>query len=425
MAMDVPRNPSFKRNRLIKRITYVVLGLIAATGITLGVTRLQPAAPTVEWSTIWPDRVHQGPMIRDVRGTGTLVPIDMMYIPAESAGRVERIFIRPGTPVSGDSVILSLNNPELQNDAVTAEYNLKQAEAAYTDLKVQLQSTSFDKQAAAAQVDSDYRQAKLKADRDQKLSEAGLIPDVDLKLSTTQAEELAQRDDIEKQRLKIIDQSAKAQLDAQQVKIDQLKALYALKQEEVAKLNVRAGVAGVLEALPVEVGQQVAAGATLAQVTQPSRLKAQLKITETDAKYVLNGQKASIDTHSESGNGIIPGHVIRIDPAAVNGSVLVDVGLDAPLPQGARPDQSVDGTIELEHLASVLQVGRPTVGQPNTTISLFKISPDQKTGSRVTVRLGRASVNSIEVLSGLQAGDQVVLSDMNNWDKYDRIRFNH
>lgn len=419
--MDVPRNPSFKRKRLIKRGIFIGLAALAIPAITFGVLRLQPAAPSVDWGTIWPDTVHRGPMIRQVRGIGTLTPIEVMFIPAENLGRVERIFIRPGTPVKADSVILSLSNPELQNDAVAAEYNLKQAQAAFTDLKVQLQSQTFDKQAAAAQVGSDYRQAKLKADRDQKLADAGLIPDVDLKLSRTQADELAQRDGIEQQRLKIINESVKAQLDAQKVKIEQLQALYELKKKEVDALNVRAGVDGVLVDLPVEVGQQVAAGTVLAKVTQPSRLKAQLKITETEAKDVMRDQKAEIDTH----NGVIPGHVIRIDPAAVNGTVLVDVGLDGSLPQGARPDQSVDGTVELERLADVLQVGRPTAGQPNTTISLFKISPDQKTAVRVTVKLGRASVNSIEVLDGLKPGDQVVLSDMNQWDKYDRIRFTH
>jgi multidrug efflux pump subunit AcrA (membrane-fusion protein) len=219
----------------------------------------------------------------------------------------------------------------------------------------------------------------------------------------------------------IIDSSVKAQLDAQDVKIQQLRALYELKKREVDQLNVRAGTPGVLVDLPVEVGQQIAAGAVLAKVTQPSKLKAQVKITETEAKDVLIGQKATIDPH----NGVIPGHVIRIDPAAVNGSVLVDVALDGELPQGSRPDQSVDGTVELEHLADVLQVGRPTIGQPNSTVTLFKITPDQKYATRTTVKLGRASVNTIEVLDGLRVGDQVVLSDMSQWDSHDRIRFNH
>lgn len=419
--MDVPRNPSHKRNKLIKRIILGSLAVVAVSGITYAAYHLQPAAPTVEWGTIWPDTVKRGPMIVQVRGIGTLVPLEVLFIPAESAGRVERIFIRPGTLVNADSVILTLTNPELLNDAMAAEFNLKQAQAAYTDLKVQLQSQGFDKEAAASQVNSDYRQAKLKADRDQKLADAGLLPDVELKLSIAQAEELAEKDALEQKRMKIIDSSVKAQLDAQTVKIEQLQALYELKKKEVDRLNVRAGTPGVLVDLPVEVGQQIAAGAVLAKVTQPSKLKAQIKITETEAKDVLVGQKASIDTH----NGVIPGHVIRIDPAAVNGSVLVDVALDGELPQGARPDQSVDGTVELEHLADVLQVGRPTIGQPHSTVTLFKITPDEKYATRTTVKLGLASVNTIQVLDGLKVGDMVVLSDMNQWDSHDRIRFNH
>jgi len=417
--MDVPRGEAHKRKRLIKRIILAAIVVVTIPAITFAVLRLQPAAPEVDGSSVWPGTVRRGPMIVQVRGLGTLVPIEVLFIPSRNDGRVDKIFIRPGTPVKADSVILTLSNPELLNDQVDAEYTLKQAEAGYTDLRVQLQSQGFDKQAAAAQVSSDYRQAKLKADRDKKLSEAGLIPDVDLKLSTTQAEELAERDAIEQKRLKIINESVQAQLDAQKVKIEQYKAQYELKKQEVAQLNVRAGADGVLVDLPnIEVGQQVTAGTVLAKVTQPKKLKAQLKITETEAKDILMGQKASIDTH----NGVIPGHVIRIDPAAVNGTVTVDVGLDGDLPQGARPDQSVDGTVELEHLADVVYVDRPTVGQPHSTVTLFKYSPDGKYAARTTVKLGLASVNTIEVLGGLQVGDRVILSDMSQWDSHDRIR---
>ncbi len=402
-------------------IAWALLGCLALGVATAALIRLPAASPTVEWSVIWPGTVKRGPMIRQVHGIGTLTPIEVLFIPARNDGRVEKIFIRPGTPVKADSVILKLTNPELESEAVDTEYALKQEQAAFTNLRVQLQSTGFDKQAAAAQVNSDYRQAQLKADRDTKLSAAGLIPEVDLKLSTTQAEELKQRDGIEQKRLGIIDQSVQAQLDAEKVKIEQLRAQHELKQQEVAQLSVRAGAPGVLVDLPVEVGQQISAGAVLAKVTQPSKLKASLKITETEAKDILIGQPASIDTH----NGLIAGHVIRIDPAAVNGSVMVDVGLEGELPQGARPDQSVDGTVELEHLSDVVYVERPTTGNPNTTVTLFKISPDQKYGTRATVKLGRASVNTIEVLGGLNVGDQVVLSDMTQWDSHDRIRFNH
>lgn len=421
MAMDVPRSPSHKRKRLIRRVIFIALACIAAVGVTFGVMRLQPAAPTVEWSVIWPGTVKRGPMIRQVHGPGTLVPIDILFIPARSDGRVDKIFIRPGTQVKADSVILTLSNPELLNAELTADYSLKEAQAAYTDLRVQLQSQGFDKQAVAAQVNSDYVQAQIKADRDSKLASAGLIPEVDLKLSTTQAAELKERNGIEEKRLKIISESVQAQLDAQKVKIDQLKAEYELKKQEVELLNVRAGAAGVLQELPVEVGQQITSGAVLAKVTQPSRLKASFNITETEARDIIAGQEATVDTH----NGVIPGHVIRIDPAAKNGSVTVDVALDGPLPQGSRPDQSVDGTVELEHLADVLYVDKPTNGQPNTTMTLFKITPDQKYATRTTVKFGRASVNSIELLGGLQVGDQVVLSDMAQYETKDRIRFAH
>ncbi len=419
--MDIQRDPSHKRNRRIRLIVFGALGLAALAAGATALVRLPAAVPSVEWSVIWPGTVKRGPMIRQVHGIGTLTPIEVLFIPARNDGRVDKIFIRPGTPVKADSVILKLTNPELENESIDSEYSLKQEQAAFTNLRVQLQSQGFDKQAAAAQVNSDYRQAQLKADRDTRLSAAGLIPEVDLKLSTTQAAELKERDSIEQKRLGIIQESVQAQLDAERVKIEQLKAQHELKQQEVAQLNVRAGAPGVLVDLPVEVGQQISAGTVLAKVTQPSKLKASLKITETEARDILIGQPASIDTH----NGLIAGHVIRIDPAAVNGSVTVDVGLDGQLPHGARPDQSVDGTVELEHLADVVYVDRPTIGQPNSTVTLFKVSPDQKYGTRATVKLGRASVNTIEVLGGLQVGDQVVLSDMAQWDSHDRIRFNH
>jgi HlyD family secretion protein len=418
--MDVPRSPAFKRKKLIRRIVIGVVIALAVPAITWGVLRLQPAAFAVDANSVVIETVKHGPMVRQVRGLGTLVPLEVLFIPALNAGRVERIFIRPGTPVKADTVILQLSNPELLNEAVTAEFNLKAAEAGYTDLRVQLQSQGFDKQAAAAQVNSDFRQAKLKADRDKKLSDAGLIPDVDLKLSTTQAEELAERDAIEQKRLKIIDESVQAQLDAKKVNINQLRALFELKKHEVDQLNVRAGVAGVLVDLPVEVGQQIAAGAVLAKVTQPNRLKAQLKITETEAKDIITGQQASIDTH----NGVIAGKVIRIDPAAVNGTVTVDVGLTEELPPGARPDLSVDGTVELERLNDVVYVGRPTNGQPNSTSTLFKVTPDGKYASRVTVKFGKASVSTIEVVDGLKIGDRVIISDQTTWGDHDRIRLN-
>jgi HlyD family secretion protein len=309
-----------------------------------------------------------------------------------------------------------------------AEFDLKQAEAGYTDLDVTLQSVKFDKQAAAAQVTSDYQQAKIKADRDKQLADLGLIPSLDFRLSVAQAHQLEYRNQIEEKRLGIIDRSAEAQLSAQGVKIEQLRAIYELKKQQVDQLSVRAGVAGMLQqvgsatpaAPALEVGQNVVAGSILAKIAQQDRLKAQVKVTETEAKDIALGQPASIDTR----NGLIPGKVIRIDPGAVNGTVLVDVALAGPLPPGARPDLSVDGMIDIEHLGNVLSIARPTVGQPNSTVTLFRLDPDGKTASRITVKLGRASVNAIEILDGLHVGDKVILSDMSAQDSHDRIRLN-
>ena len=420
MAMDVPRSAAHKRQKLIRRIGIGVATVIGIVAITFGVMTLKPAAFAVDANSVYSEVVKRGPMVRQVRGLGTLVPIEVLFIPALNAGRVDRIFIRPGTPVNANSVILRLSNPALQNQAVGAEFDLKAAEATYIDLRVKLQSEGFDKKAAAAKVNSEYRQAKLKADRDGKLAEAGLIPEVDLKLSNTQATVLAEQDEIEKQRLKIIDESVQAQLDAQKVKIEQLKALYELKKQEVGQLDVTAGTPGVLVDLPVEVGQQIAAGAVLAKVTQPNKLKAQLKITETEARDIIIGQSASVDTH----NGIIPGKVIRIDPAAVNGTVTVDVALEGELPLGARPDLSVDGTVEQERLTDILFVGRPANAQPSATTTLFRITPDGKYANRVPVKFGRASVTTIEVLGGLQVGDRIITTEPSQLGDHDRIRLN-
>jgi HlyD family secretion protein len=411
-------------------ITSVVL-LAAAGGIAYGVMHLQPALPSVEAGTVWPDTVKRGPMLRQVHGLGSLVPDEVNWISAETDGRVEKINILPGTTVNPGTVIMELSNPTLTEAMVGAEFDLKQAEANLADLNVTLQSTTFDKQAAAAQVNADYNDAKLNADKDQQLAKLGLIPDLDVRLSQSKADNLQFRSDLEKKRLGIISEQTKAQLDAQKVKIEQLKAVYELKKQQVDRLHVRAGVTGVLQQLgnassaagtapPLEAGQNVTAGSILAKVAQQDRLKAQVKITETEAKDIAIGQPASIDTR----NGVIPGKVTRIDPAAVNGSVLVDVALTGALPAGARPDLSVDGTIDIERLADVVYVGRPTVGQPHTTATMFRYDSDGKTATRVTVKLGRASVSTIEVLEGLKVGDKVILSDMSAMDSHDRIRLN-
>jgi HlyD family secretion protein len=428
--MDVQRT-GVKKRKMIRWVVIAVIVLGAAGGISYGVYHLEPALPTVEAGTVWPDTVKRGPMLRQVHGLGSLVPEQVVWISAVTDGRVEKINILPGSIVKPDTVIMELSNPTLTEAMVGAEFDLKQAQANMADLNVTLQSTTFDKQAAAAQVTADYNDAKLAADRDQQLAKLGLIPDLDVKLSQNKAQQLDYRNELEKKRLGIISQSVEAQLAAQRVKIDQLKAVYELKKQQVDQLRVRAGVTGVLQQLggatsaagtapPLEAGQNVTAGSILAKVAQQDKLKAQVKITETEAKDVAVGQPASIDTR----NGIIPGHVTRIDPAAVNGTVLVDVKLEGALPAGARPDLSVDGTIDIERLADVVYVGRPTVGQPHSTVTMFRYDPDGKTASRVTVKLGRASVSTIEVLEGLKVGDKVILSDMSAQDSHDRIRLN-
>lgn len=404
------------------RIVLGVAGVAALVGVTLGIGRLKPAAPTVERSTVWIDAVKRGPMNRDVRGLGTLVPEETLLIPAITDGRVEQILIRPGTEVAPDSVILVLTNPELQTAALTSEYALKTAEAEYANLKVTLDKLALDQRAAAAQVSAEFHAARLKADRDAQLATEGLVPSVDAEISKVNARELGVRYDIEQKRTAMHAEAAAAQLAAAKVKMDQARAEYQLKLHQVEQLKVRAGTRGMLQALPtpVEVGQQVTAGTALAKVAQPWKLKAELKIAETQAKDVALGQPATIDTR----NGVVEGRVVRIDPAVLNGTVTVDVRLEGPLPQGARPDLSVDGTIRLEHLPDVVYVGRPVFGQPESTVTLFRLEPDGKHASRVEVKLGRSSVNSIEIREGLRVGDQVVLSDMSAWDNYDRIRLN-
>ena len=417
--MDIPR-PAAARRKLIRRIVYGTLVLVAVPLITMGLSRLKPAAPTVERATAWVDTVQRGPMLRQVRGLGTLVPEDVRWIPAANEGRVERIWILPGTTVKADSLLLELSNPEMELSALDAEFQLKAAEAGLIDLRVRLESQRLDQQAAAARVQADYNQARLRADANEQLAKDGLLPDLDLKIAKVTVEELGNRYAIERQRLEISAESVKAQLAVQQTRVEQLRALYRLRRNQVELLKVRAGTEGVLQQMAVQVGQRVTPGTTLAKVAEPQRLKAELKIQETQAKDIQIGQPAAVDTH----NGVIPGRVTRIDPAVQNGTVTVDVALEDRLPQGARPDLSVDGTVELERLQQVIFVGRPVQGQAHSTITLFRLENGGREAVRTRVKLGRSSVNTIEVLEGLNPGDQVILSDMSQWDAYDRVRLN-
>jgi HlyD family secretion protein len=417
--MDIPRKEAARRKRIRQGIISLVL-LAAVGGVSWGLSRLKPAAPSVERATVWLDSVKRGPMLRQVRGLGTLVPEDILWIPATTDGRVERQLALPGIVVKPDTVLIVLSNPELQQATVDAEWKLRGAEAELQNLRVKLESDRLTQEAAAATVESEANNSKLTADRDVELNKLGLTADLVAKTSVATAQDWANRSRIEKKRLEIGPEAIKAQIAVQQAAVEQFRALWELKKSQVEALRVRAGVNGVLQQVPVEVGQRVAVGTNLARVVQPEKLKAELKIPETQAKDVAMGQKAEVDTR----NGVIPGRVSRIDPAAKDGTVTVDVKLEGPLPQGARPDLSVDGTIEIEKLTDVLYVGRPTFGQPNSQVTLFKLDADGRGATRTQVKLGRSSVNTIEILEGLRVGDQVVLSDMSAQDAYDRIRLN-
>jgi HlyD family secretion protein len=421
--MDIPR-PSSAQARRRRRILYGVLGILIVAGITMGLSKLRPAAPSVEWSTLWPDTVKRGPMLRQVRGLGTLTPEEIRWIPALTDGRVEKILVRPGTKVKADTELVVLSNPQVQQAALDAEFALKAEEAQYRNLQVQLQSQVLNQKADAAKAQQDATQAQLQAQTDAELAKLGVISDINRKASQGTAAQLGVRSDIEQQRLAKASEGLTAQLAAEQAKVEQVRALYNLARQRLEAMRVRAGSDGVLQelslnSLPLQEGQQVTAGTTIAKVANPNRLKAELKIPETQAKDVQIGQPSQIDTH----NGVINGKVIRIDPSVQNGTRTVDVTLEGDLPPGAVPDLSVDGTIDLERLSNVLYVGRPAYGQENSMVGMFKVDPDGKAASRVQVKLGRSSVNTVEILSGLKEGDQVILSDMSRWDSFDRIRF--
>jgi HlyD family secretion protein len=387
-------------------------------GVTYALSKLKPAAPSVDAGTVWSDTVKRGPMLREVRGLGTLVPEDIRWIAAQTDAHVDKWVLRPPAVVRPDSIIMELSDPTVKKDAVDAEYQLRGSEADYDNLKVQVNSDLMSQKATEASVRSDYEQSRIQHDVDEKLAKEGLQSSLLEQESRVKTAQLKIRMDLESERTKIATDSANAKLAAQQAKVEQMKALYGLKQSQLEGLHVRAGIDGVLQILSVDVGQHVTPGLNLARVADPKKLRAEVKIAETQAKDVIPGQKASIDTR----NGIVNGHVSRVDPSVINGTVTVDVTIDGPLPPGARPDLSVDGTITLENLKDVLYVGRPVHGQTDSTIGLFKLTEDGSEATRVNVKLGRSSVNTIEILDGLKVGDKVILSDMSAWDNFDRIR---
>jgi HlyD family secretion protein len=418
--MDIQRPASVARNKKLRRIAIGVAAMLVVGVVSVVLARLRPAAPTVEEATVWQDTVKRGPMLRAVRGLGTLVPVDeaRRLIPAATQGRVERIVIRPGATVDPDTVVLELSDPQLQQQLSEAEQQLRAAEADYNSLEARLATDRLTQRAAAATIEADFQAAQLQFRVDDELAKQGLVSNLQRETSRVRAESLDRRNKIEQERVQIAEANFKAQLLAQQARIDQLRSLYTLRRQQVDQLRVRAGMEGVLEQVTVNVGQQVSPGTNLARVADPTRLKAELRIAETQAKDLAIGQKAQVDTR----NGFIEGTVMRIDPAAQQGTVTVDVRLAGELPRGARPDLSVDGTIELERLDNILFVGRPAFGQEQSTVGLFRVDPATKEATRIQVQLGRSSVNTIEVVGGLAEGDRVVLSDMSAWDQFDRIR---
>jgi HlyD family secretion protein len=417
--VDIAR-PDLLEKKRKRQLAWAAAAVGAVILATLGVSRLKPAAPSVERATLVIDTVRRGEMVREVRGLGTLVPEEIRWIPAVTDARVERLVLLPGTKVEPESVVLELSNPELEMQALEAESQARAAEAQYTELKVRLESQNLDQRAAAARVKAESKQARLRADADTELAANGLIAGLTLKLSQSAAEELEHREGIEQQRLGIAGQAIEAQLRVQQAEVEQRRAQARLRRSQVEGLRVRAGIEGVLQLVPVEVGQQVTPGTNLARVARPDRLKAVIRVPETQARDVVPGQKAVVDTR----NGVVEARVVRVDPAVQNGTVTVDLTLLGELPRGARPDLTVDGTIELERLTNALHVGRPAMGQPQSTVGLFRLTKGTNEAVRVRVRLGQASVSTIEIVEGLEVGDEVILSDTSAWDSADRIRLN-
>jgi RND family efflux transporter MFP subunit len=417
--MDIAR-PDLKIQKRRRQILLSAIAILVIVAVTIGVSRLKPAAPSVEWGTLWPDTVKRGSMLRQVHGLGTLTPSQeaIRQIPAETEATVVRIRMLPGSLVSADSVLIEMSNPQVEQEALDAQLQWKAAQAAYQSQRVKLESDLMTQRAAAATVAADNSQAQRQADTDKSLYDLGVKSGMEYKTSKDKADELATRNRLELEMLAANQKAIATQMAEQQAKVDQMSALADLKRKRLDQLKVRAGINGVLVDLPLQVGQHVTPGTMLAKVVQPNHLMAELKIAETQARDIQIGQVASVDTH----NGLIPGTVMRVDPAVQNGTVTVDVKLTGDLPRGARPDLSVDGTIDLEKLDDVLYVGRPAFGQEESTISLFKVDPDNKGAVRVPVKVGKASVNSIQILEGLHEGDTVILSDMSRWDSTDRIQ---
>ena len=414
--VDIARPSQAKKKRL-RRILYISVAVIVIAGISLGVSRLKPAAPTVDRAVVWIDSVKRGDMLRQVRGSGTLVPEDIRWIPAQTQGRVERIVLRPGAQVTPDTVILELTNPELEQSVRDAQLAYQSAQAAFQNRKAELQSALLSQEANTANIETQYKQSVLDLEANEELLKGGLVSELQVKQKRGLAADLKNRLEVEQRRLAITREGTTSQLAPQEAEVNQRKAQWELRRHQLDDLKVKAGMSGTLTALPVERGQQVGPGTNLARVANPSNLKAELRIAETQTKDIHIGQYAEVDTR----NGVVKGHVSRIDPSATGGTVGVDVIMDGPLPAGARPDLSVDGTIQLEKLTNIIYVGRPAFGQEQSTVTIFKVQPNGE-AIATKVKLGRASVSTIEVIEGLNPGDQVILSDMSQFDAFDRVQ---
>lgn len=414
--VDIARPNQAKKKR-VKRILWASVAVVAVAAISLGVSRLKPAAPSVDRAVVWIDSVKRGPMLRQVRGSGTLVPEDIRWITMQAQGRVERIVLRPGALVTPDTVILELSNPELEQSVRAAQLDYQSAQAAFTNRKAELESSTLSQEANVANIETQYKQADLDLKANEELYKEKLISLLTLEQKRGLEKDLKNRLLVEQKRLAITREGLKSQLAPQEADVNQRKAQWELRRKQLDDLKVKAGMSGTLQLVPVERGQQVGPGTNLARVANPTNLKAELRIAETQTKDIRIGQYAEVDTR----NGVVKGHVSRIDPASSGGTVGVDVVMDGPLPAGARPDLSVDGTVQLERLDNIIFVGRPAFGQENSTVTIFKVGP---TGEAVAtkVKLGRASVNTIEVLEGLNPGDQVILSDMSQYDAFDRVQ---
>ena len=415
---DIARDPAILKRKRIRQAALALVGVVAVIAVSLALARMEPAAPNVERAVVLTDTVKRGSIIRQVRGLGTLVPEDTRWLPSTTDGRVERILLRPGAQVGPNSIILELSNPQVEQEAINARLALQSAEAALENLRVQLQNEFLTQQSGTAALEAEYQQARMQAEADEELAKEKLISEITRKQSHLKADTLKKRLSLDQERLASARQSIDARIRVQQAAVDQARAISSLQESRTAALKVTPGFSGVLQQVPVEVGQRVGPGANLARVADPGRLKAELKIAETQAKDIEIGQSAEIDTR----NGVIAGLVSRKDPAAANGTVTIDVSLTGELPRGAVPDLSVDGTIQLERLENILHVGRPSLGQEQSTVGLFKITSAAGDATRVQVSLGKSSVNAIEVKSGLNEGDEVVLSDMSAYDAFERVR---